>query len=125
MGTLTRRFVWVLTGVSLQEQALAMAADSSTLTNNPEPVINAVLAALEAQKSAFLTNWLLVALLISAVMIVGGMLIILAKIQTVKEQTDGMHSELIEATRKLALIEGEVKGRQEQKTADSVSGKGE
>ena len=123
MGAFAGRFIWLFAAISVQNHPVSAAQDG--INTNPEPVINAVLAALEAQKSAFLTNWLLVALLIGALLIVGGLLVVLSRIQIVKEQTDGMHVELMEATRKLALIEGEVKGRASQKTEDAVSGKGE
>ena len=85
---------------------------------NPEPLINAVLAALKAQESAFLTNWLLVALLIIAVIAVICAALILSKVITIQEHTNGMQTALVETTRKLALIEGEVKGRLDQRTED-------
>ena len=91
---------------------------------NPEPLINAVLAALKAQESAFLTNWLLVALLIIAVVAVICAGLILSKVITIQEHTNGMHTELVAATRKLALIEGEVKGRLDQRTEDLAEPKG-
>jgi len=128
MGALTRRFIWVLAAVPLQEYTmiqLTAALASDTLVTNPEPVINAVLAALEAQRSAFLTNWLLVALLIGAFIIVGGLFIMIQRLTIIREQTDGMHKALLLAERKLALIEGEVKGRANQKEEDEISGKGE
>jgi hypothetical protein len=90
------------------------------IVSNPEPIINAVLAALEAQRSAFLTNWLLASLLIVAVALVIAVLIAVSKIIVIQQQTDGMHKSMIEATRKLALIEGEVIGREGQKKEDKA-----
>jgi hypothetical protein len=94
---------------------MAIAADG---IQNPEPIINAVLAALKAQESAFLTNWLLVALLLIAIVAVVCAALILSKVNTIQEHTNGMHTALVETTRKLALIEGEVKGRASQRTED-------
>jgi len=87
---------------------------------NPEPIINAVLAALEAQRSAFLTNWLLVALIIIAAMVAVGVGFVLAGVNQIREHTNGMHTALVDATRKLALIEGEVQGRASQKIEDAT-----
>jgi hypothetical protein len=97
-----------------------MNAAADGIINNPEPIINAVLAALEAQRSAFITNWLLAALLIVAVVLVVAVIIAIAKIAIIQQQTDGMHKSMIEATRKLALIEGEVIGREGQKKEDKA-----
>lgn len=98
---------------------LLMAADG--MLNNPEPVINAVIAALEAQKSAFLTNWLLATLIVMASLVAVGVGISLVMIHRIQEHTNGMHTQLVETTRKLALIEGEVKGRKDQKLEDNVA----
>jgi len=95
-----------------------MSASTDGIITNPEPIINAVLAALEAQRSAFLTNWLLVAILIVATILVVAVLVAIGKIIVIQQQTDGMHKSMIEATRKLALIEGEVIGREGQKQED-------
>jgi len=95
-----------------------MKAATDGIVSNPEPIINAVLAALEAQRSAFLTNWLLVAILIVAMILVVAVLVAIGRIIVIQQQTDGMHKALIEATRKLALIEGEVIGREEAKKED-------
>ena len=95
-----------------------MKATADGIITNPEPIINAVLAALEAQRSAFLTNWLLVAILIVATVLIAAVFIAIGKIIVIQQQTDGMHKAMIEATRKLALIEGEVIGREEAKKED-------
>ena len=85
---------------------------------NPEPIINAVLAALEAQHSAYLTNWLLTVLLVGAALVLVAAVVGLAKISAIEAHTNGMHGELLVAARKLALIEGEVIGRAKQTIAD-------
>jgi len=85
---------------------------------NPEPVINAVLAALEAQRSAFLTNWLLVTLILIAALVALGVGAVLVLVNRIQEHTNGMQTALVEATRKMALIEGEVKGRTDQQAED-------
>jgi len=97
--------------------SLLFAAEE--MSKNPEPVINAVLAALEAQRSAFLTNWLLVTLTIIATMVAIGIGFVMAAVNQIREHTNGMHTALVDATRKLALIEGEVAGRALQKTEDT------
>ena len=94
---------------------MAIAADG---IQNPEPIINAVLAALKAQESAFLTNWLLATLIVLALLAGVGVVIIMFAVREIKQHTNGMHNELVETTRKLALIEGEVKGRASQRTED-------
>jgi len=96
---------------------------AAEIGTSPEPVINAVLAALEAQRSAFLTNWLLVTLIVVAAMVAVGVGFVMAAVNQIREHTNGMHTALVDATRKLALIEGEVKGRAEQKTADTAEAK--
>lgn len=88
--------------------------------NNPEPIINAVLAALEAQRSALLTNWLLGVVIVGAVILVIGVVVVTIKLEKIQQQTDGMHQALIDATRKLALIEGAATGRAEQKSVDEA-----
>jgi len=99
--------------------SLLFAAEE--IAKSPEPVINAVLAALEAQRSALLTNWLLVSLIIIAAIVAIGTGFIMAGVNQIREHTNGMQTALVEATRKLALIEGEVKGRAAQVIEDSAS----
>ena len=98
-------------------QTLLFAAEE--IAKNPEPVINAVLAALEAQRSALLTNWLLVSLILVAAIVAIGTGFIIAGVNQIREHTNGMQTALVEATRRLALIEGEVKGRAAQVIEDS------
>jgi len=93
---------------------------AAEIANNPEPVINAVLAALEAKESAFLTNSLLVSLIIIAGMVAIGIGFVMAAVNQIREHTNGMHTALVDATRKLALIEGEVAGRASQKIEDAT-----
>jgi len=100
-------------------QILLFAAEE--ISNSPEPVINAVLAALEAKESAFLTNSLLFALIIIAGMVALGVGFVIVAVNQIRVHTNGMHNELVSATRKLALIEGEVKGRANQKIEDNPS----
>ena len=71
-----------------------------------EPVVNAVVAALEAQRSAFLTNWLLIILIACAVLVALGVLISLAKIHEIEQHTNGIMAKLIDATRLLGIEEG-------------------
>jgi len=98
--------------------SLLFAAEE--IAKSPEPVINAVLAALEAQRSALLTNWLLASLIIIAAIVAVGTGVLMVAVQRIQEHTNGMHTELVSATRKLALIEGEVAGRASQKIEDAT-----
>lgn len=90
------------------------AADG--ISQNPEPVINAVIAALEAQRSALLTNWLLVLVIIVAAMLAVGIVAVLFKVNAIQEHTNGIMAKLIEATRLLGIEEG---AESERKKRDS------
>jgi len=79
-----------------------------------EPVVNAVVAALEAQRSAFLTNWLLVTLILAAVLVAAGVILCLAKIHEIEKHTNGIMAKLIEATRLLGIEEGRQQEEKEQ-----------
>ena len=81
---------------------------------NPEAMINAAIAAKAAEAAA---NQVLygIAILVVMVLIIGAMMMFIAyKFDELKRNTDGMRDELVLATRKLALVEGNVAGRQEQ-----------
>ena len=97
--------------------SLLFAAE--TIEKSPEPVINAVLAALQAQQSAALTNGLLVTLIILGTVVSLGIGFVMIAVHQIRLHTNGMHTALVEATRKLALIEGEVAGRASQKIEDA------
>ena len=90
------------------------AADG--ISQNPEPVINAVIAALEAQRSALLTNWLLVLVIIVAAMLAVGIVAVLFKVNAIQEHTNGIMGKLIEATRLLGIEEGAENERKKQET---------
>jgi hypothetical protein len=88
---------------------------------NPEIWINAAIAATAARDAATMAFYLLVAVLI--VMVVGVVVgwVVLKRVNDLAHNTDGMRVELVAATRKLALIEGNVIGRAEQKKEETAT----
>jgi hypothetical protein len=63
---------------------------------------------------------MLIALIIIAGMVAVGIGFVMVAVNQIREHTNGMHNELVSATRKLALIEGEVAGRASQKIEDAT-----
>lgn len=78
---------------------------------NPEAFINATIAARAAELAA--SQAFYISLGIIAILLVIGAAIMFAvyKLYELERNTDGMRKDLVEATRKLALMEGEVLGR--------------
>lgn len=89
------------------------AADSPALVN-PEAMINAAIAAKAAElaaNQAFYIGIIIILVLLS----IGVMIMIMTyKFTKLEHNTDGMRVELMAATRKLALLEGNLIGREEQ-----------
>ena len=82
---------------------------------NPEAMVRAAVAATNAEQAAYWAAVMSV-MTLGALLIGGAMLLYMAfKFQQLVHHTDGMREELVAATRKLALIEGNIAGRAEQK----------
>jgi hypothetical protein len=95
---------------------------------NPEAMITAAVAAAKAEQAAINASMLAVITLAVMVLVLVVGLILLYKVESlaticaaVVKQTNGMHDTLMSATRALALIEGNVTGRAEQKKEDSAA----
>lgn len=78
---------------------------------NPESIVNASIAAMGAQQAAWQAFLISMVLIVIAVLIVIGVVMILVKISQVEKQTNSMKDQLVLATRKLGLMEGEAIGR--------------
>lgn len=85
------------------------------LGSNPEIVVNAISAALAVQDAATRTNWLLGGVLIVGIVFIIVGLFIYRKVDKLTIHINWMYQALIDTTRKIALIEGEVIGRAKQK----------
>ena len=86
----------------------------SQQTVNPEAMIN---AAISAKAAEFAANQVFYGIMVVIVMLllIGAMMMFVAfRFDKLERNTDGMREQLITATRKLALIEGNVVGRAEQ-----------
>jgi len=80
---------------------------------NPEAIINAAVAANAAAGAAY-QAFILAWIILGAVLIIGAMMCLVAiKFSELEQNTNSMKDALVDATRKLALIEGNVIGRQE------------
>ena len=113
---------------------LLLLAQLAPPATNPEAMIAAAVAAAQAQQSAF--NASMISLLVLALMLLVfiTMLILVykadhmvrnnaantLKLELLERNTDGLLTTLMDATRKLALIEGNVAGRAEQKQEEAV-----
>ena len=80
---------------------------------NPEAIINAAVAASTAALAANQAFYISVAILVVLLVIGAGMMFIAYKFAMLERNTDGMRVSLVEATRKLALLEGNLAGRAE------------
>lgn len=102
---------------------LLLLAQLAPAATNPEAMIAAAVAAAQAQQSAFnasMVSLVVLALMIVVLLAMGG---IAWKFDKLERNTDGMRVALVDATRKLALIEGNVAGRAEQKQEEAVKEK--
>lgn len=92
---------------------LAATADGLA-TINPEAMIKAAIAASNAEAAAW-NAAIMAAVTLVVLLVVGALMgMIWLKFSALEHNTDGMREALIIATRKLALIEGNVIGRAEQ-----------
>lgn len=78
---------------------------------NPESIVNASIAAMAAAQAAWQTFLISMVLILLAVLIIVLAGMILTKISQVEKQTNSMKDQLVLATRKLGLMEGEAIGR--------------
>lgn len=91
--------------------AIQQVADTVT---NPEAMVNAAIAAKAAELAANQAFYGLV-FVIFMLLIIGAMMMFVAyRFERLERNTDGMRERLVDATRKLALIEGNLVGRAEQ-----------
>jgi len=96
-----------------------VAALAQSLDNNPEAMIRAAVAASDAATSAYWAAMLSIVTLV--VLLIGGamMLYMAFEFKSLVKNTNGMREKLVEATRKLALIQGNIAGRAELKEEEA------
>lgn len=80
---------------------------------NPEAIINATIAAKAAELAANQIFYISVGLFLMLLAIGGVIMFMLYKLFELERNTNGMRVALVETTRKLALVEGNVAGRAE------------
>lgn len=80
---------------------------------NPEAIINAAVAAKSAELAATQTFWIGLIAVFMLLCVGAAIMGILYKMSKLERNTNGMRINLVEATRKLALLEGNKKGREE------------
>jgi beta-lactamase regulating signal transducer with metallopeptidase domain len=80
---------------------------------SPEALINAAIAAKAAELAANQVFYMSVAVLFILLVIGAILMFILYRAKDLERNTDGMRIQLVEATRKLALLEGNIVGRAE------------
>ena len=85
---------------------------------NPEAIINAAVAAKGAELAANQSFYLSLGILFVLLVIGAAIMFTVYKFAELERNTDGMRISLVEATRKLALLEGNATGRAEL-TAES------
>ena len=85
---------------------------------NPEAIINAAVAAKAAELAANQSFYLSLGILFVLLVIGAAIMFTVYKFAELERNTDGMRISLVEATRKLALLEGNATGRAEL-TAES------
>jgi len=94
---------------------LAVANDAV----NPEAMVRAAVAAVQASVAAYWAAVLAV-LTLGSVLVLGAIIIYIAfQFKDLVRHTNGMREELVQATRKLALIEGNLTGRAELKEEEA------
>jgi len=81
---------------------------------NPEALINAAIAAKAAELAANQSFYISIVIILMLLIIGALMMFVAYKFDELKRNTDGMRDQLVEATRKLALLEGNMIGRAEQ-----------
>ena len=93
---------------------IVFAAETAPTLPSPEAVINAAIAAKAAELAANQSFYIGI-LIIVALLVIGAMMMFIAyKFTDLERNTNGMRKELVETTRKLALLEGNMAGREEQ-----------
>lgn len=81
---------------------------------NPEAIINAAVAAKAAELASAQAFYAAVTIIGILLIIGAAIMFILYKVYELERNTNGMRIQLVEATRKLALVEGNIVGRSEQ-----------
>lgn len=92
---------------------LAQAAETANGIN-PEAMIAAAIAAKSAESAAWYASIMAAITLVVLLGIGLMMMFVWLKFDKLERNTDGMREALVVATRKLALIEGNITGRAEQ-----------
>ena len=92
---------------------ISLFAQAPSNTFNPEAIINAAVAASSAALAANQAFYISVAIFAVLLIIGAAMMFLVYKFVEIEHNTDGMRIELVETTRKLALLQGNVKGREE------------
>jgi len=80
---------------------------------SPEAIINAAIAAKAAELAANQAFYISVAIFVVLLAIGAAIMFTAYKFAELERNTDGMRISLVEATRKLALLEGNIAGRAE------------
>jgi hypothetical protein len=94
---------------------LAALAMAQSVESNPEAMVRAAVAANDAAAAAWQATVISLMVLVG-ILIIGAVMMFMAfHFKELVRNTDGMREELILATRKLALLEGNILGRAEQK----------
>lgn len=115
-------------------QYVISAADSTAFVN-PEAMVKAAVAAAAAEGAAWQAA-IMAGITLLGILILGAFMFIIVynflelkrcfvgmreKFERMERNTDGIMSALLEATRKLALIEGNIKGRAEQTREQEIA----
>ncbi len=105
---------------------ISLFAQAPSSLFNPEAIINAAIAAKAAELAANQSFYLSVAIFFILLIIGAAIMFTAYKFAELEHNTNAMRIQLVEATRKLGLSEGNVIGRAELmaegKTPDSESG---
>jgi len=86
---------------------------------NPEAIINAAIAAKAAELAANQAFYMSLAIFVVLLVIGAAIMFTAYKFAELERNTNGMRINLVEATRKLALLEGNIVGRAEL-TSESI-----
>jgi heme/copper-type cytochrome/quinol oxidase subunit 2 len=88
---------------------------------NPEAMIKAAVSAAAAESAAWQAFVVSIVVLV-ILLIVGAVFMFMAfEMRELAKHTNGMRHDLVEATRKLALIEGNIAGRAEKAAEDKAA----
>ncbi len=102
---------------------ISLFAQAPSSTFNPEAIINAAISAKAAELAANQAFYVSVAIFIVLLAIGAAIMFTAYKFAELERNTDGMRVSLVEATRKLALLEGNIAGRAELTSESTIKEK--